>query len=524
MKSKLRGFFYAVLAFAAMTSAPWSARPAFASPSASFSGPTIVGATTFNTTQQAICSGSTITVQVTVTPTYDSSGTCLNLGGSPPVRRTATGSGTVSVTANGTTLTCASNVTGGLCSGTISVGSEGINTVSIVANLTDGNTTTSCSGGTSPTASPTASTKYALDEQAPTLTIQAYSPAPTGTPALPTINAGDSLTVQTQLTDGSSGTQFTLKFSGYMDSTTIGPFSDTDNFTGPSGNNDDGIAPTNNNTIALKTACDTPGGTYTAKVEADTKNLCGGDYAAIIADPAKTHGGDSGNDTSGTFRVVGAPPPLHDQTLVLSEFPTGDYGIDQCFTNQLQSHPSKVVNDPGTVHIASIITATPPSCADTTPSNTFSNTMITLDLPSGFAWYRTGNSPLAHVFVGQPSTPPPGFDLHSGYPLTEVTSSAQINQVSLTEATVDLSSVDVGLGPGVIPDDDVVFVRAHAIWALSTPAGPDGTYTFTDSVTATIGSQSYDASSSVDITSNPTCVNSGFLCVDGLENATACNP
>ena len=472
---------------------------AWATPFSSFSNLSISPSSPFNSIK-AVCSPATnITFSVDVTPTFDPINTCVNTATSgPAVKVRAAGGGTLTgVTANGVPL---SNTSGSTWSGTISVGSEGLNTITVIATATDSVTTTSCSpGGNNATGTSTdTSAKYVTDQQAPTLEIQAYAPGPVDPSPIPQIHAGEAITVHTQLTDGSSGTAVSITLSTSAGPGTIDPFTDdTDTFGGPSGPNDNGKAPTKNNSIALQTLCSTTPGIYTMRVDADTKDLCGNFFPTITKDPAKTHDGDSGNDPSGTFEVL-SPVSLSTITHVISEFPGGDYGIDQCFTSV--AGKKKLANNPGSVHIAAVVTSTVPGdCSDLT----IANPKIVLTLPLGFGYLLTGGSPAAHVFIGEGT----GFDLHNPVGFTEVTASAGIT-VSGNTITVDLSSVDVGPGPGVIPTGLTIYARAHAVYSGPGAPSADTSFGFTTMASANVGALT--ASHTETIVGNPSAG-----CVDG---------
>ena len=481
-----------------------------ASPSVSFTSPSVNPTSVFNVTQKAVCQTPSVTVQATVAASFDAAGTCVKPSGA---RALATGTGTMVVTASDGTNTATLSPSGGVYSGTLPVVADGPATVTFTATASDGLTATPCSPpSTAQNASANASAKYVSDQVAPSLIIQSYSPGPSGGSSIPRIQQGQSISVHVQLKDGSSGTPVAIKTSASSaGSPDLGPFEDDLTFAGPNGSNDNGKAPPKNDVIALNTTCATPPGIYTMMVEADPQDLCGNSFAPLIDDPAATHDGASGNDKSGTFEILAnAATGLQDTVGVLSEFPTGDYGVDQCFTSALAR--KKVVSNPGTVHIDTIISADN-GCGDGGGGATISNVQITLNLPNGFKYYRTGASPLAHIFIGAPNlTPAPGFDLHSGTPLVEVTDAVIITQVSSTVATLDLSNVDVGLGAGVVPAGDTIFTRAHAIWASTTvPAGADQTLTFANSATADSDQGPLSASSSYGIVSNPS-----VGCIDGL--------
>jgi hypothetical protein len=173
--------------------------------------------------------------------------------------------------------------------------------------------------------------------------------------------------------------------------------------------------------------------------------------------------------------------------MVVSELPpVGDYAEMTCFNATLGgADKTKVNNYPGSVHITATIKTTGP-CSG---FGTISNPKITLTLPVDFSFADSGPSPKAHVFIGPPCAAPSNcaFDLHSGAPLTEVTA-AVLKKISVSgqTVTVDLSGLDVGQGPGVIPSDYAIYVRAHAMLAATvTAVPPTGTeYIFRTEATA----------------------------------------
>lgn len=378
-----------------------------------------------------------------------------------------------------------------------------------------------------------AGTTYVADEQPPTMLVQAYSPGPPGicsvttttscaTDAdcpngetclnIPQVQQGSDLDVDVKFNDGSSGTPFTIKLSA-SDGNPPDDLASmiSDNFGGPSGANDDGKAPPKTNTLTLHTECSTPVGTYSVEAEGDTQDLCGNSFDPIGPNPAQTDpcgkGIDPntgltqcGNDKTGTFQVTPGVQ-LEDQTGVVSQLTNGDYGIDQCFASAQANR--KVVNTPGSVHITSILTSTGP-CASLT---TLTDPVITLTLPPGFKFDKTGGSPLAHVFVGSGT----GFDLHSGAPLTEITSPS----VSISSPSTDLAgniSITVSL-TGSFPADGTIYVRAHAIYSAPSPASSNQTFTFSTSATTGSDAGQLSNSSSYSIVANPT---TGTCNADGL--------
>jgi len=100
-----------------------------------------------------------------------------------------------------------------------------------------------------------------------------------------------------------------------------------------------------------------------------------------------------------------------------------------------------------------------------------------------------------------------GFDYH--YPGPEVTvPKGMITGSSGQTLTVDLSSVDFGSGPGVIPSADSIYVRAHAVFN-GTSIPDNGTpYVFSTGCSANLtGIGPTSASSTQTVTANSGCVN-----------------
>jgi hypothetical protein len=79
------------------------------------------------------------------------------------------------------------------------------------------------------------------------------------------------------------------------------------------------------------------------------------------------------------------------------------------------------------------------------------------------------------VFVGDAGA---GFDLHSGAPLAEVSvKQSKPTKTGPSTVTIDLSSIDVGFGPGVIPASWTVYARGHIVYSGPAPTA-DNTYVF----------------------------------------------
>lgn len=100
---------------------------------------------------------------------------------------------------------------------------------------------------------------------------------------------------------------------------------------------------------------------------------------------------------------------------------------------------------------------------------------------NGFSFDTTGASPAAHVFVGPAAG---GFDYHYPGALAEVTALIPKPVVSGNTVTVNLSALNIGLGAGLIPASDTIYVRAHAKLSSIQIIPADGTeYVFRTSTT-----------------------------------------
>jgi hypothetical protein len=398
----------------------------------------------------------------------------------------------------------------GTFTGSLTEGSEGKTTVTVTANASESVSTqtdttlkhwgtiavpnTDCSGSplttdatvpgtpvlSSRDGSANDSNSYLIDKIGPTATIFNNPP---------TISQTESEIVHIKISDGSAGMPWSVTVTATGPSANQITTSDSDTF----GTSPDGIKKeTNAGPITLPTACDTPIGDYTVAATVDTQDLCGNLYDTInlVGDPFAV--------TSGTILAA--------QTGVLSQLTSGEYGIDQCFVDSVKQAGKKVIvnNTPGSVHIDTLVTSAG-TCAGL---GTISGVTLTLQLPdlvpdgtgtAGFSYEVTGASPNAHIFVGDGSG---GIDLHDGTPLTEVTD--QVAQVRSGQTiTIDLSGLDLGSGPGVIPASDTIFARAHARFNATTKNGqplPDTAFKFSSSATADVGS----AASDYYISGNPT--------------------
>jgi len=229
--------------------------------------------------------------------------------------------------------------------------------------------------------------------------------------------------------------------------------------------------------------------------EAQTEDLGGNDFDTIYSQYVDLPGNSDG-EAIDTFEVTPGVN-LGDQTLVVSELPpSGDYASMTCFTNRMSGR--KVSTFPGSLHITATVNTTGP-CKDFA---TISNPVISLTLPAGFSFADKGKSPTAHVFVGPAGG---GFDFHYPVTFTEVTSLVK-QTVSGQTDTVDLSNLDLGLGKGVIPSGDTIYVRAHAVYTKST-VSPDGTpFVFTTSTTAGLAGGTSTGSESQTVVASSLCV------------------
>jgi hypothetical protein len=465
---------------------------AWATPSITLGTVTLSGSD-FNGIKAVCGTTSNITVSVNVTSaSFDPSDTCVAV--SEGGKRRATGGGEVTVFANGVQLS--NGGAGSTYSGAIAVGPEGLNTVNVTATATDNyDLNNTCNpGGNKSSEDATTAVDYVTDKEPPTLEVKAYSPGPDPpTTIIPTINAGEAIALNVGIKNGSSGAPYSASLStSYPDSpSNLGPFTVNDSFNNPTHDKDDGIDKQEHvKDLALQTLSTTPGGIYTMKVELNTKDLCGNNFPTITKYPAEAN-----NNPSGTFEVLN-PVQLGIITHVVSEFPNGEYGIDECFTSVASK--KKITNNPGSVHIAAVVTSTAPTG--------ITNPVIALTLPEGFTFLLTGQSPAAHVFVGVPAG---GFDFHYPDPLVEVTASAVISGQATQIMTVDLSNVDVGLGAGVIPQEDTIYIRAHAIYTGPGAALTDSEYVFTTAVTADEGVATDDET----VIGNPSTTG---VCVNGI--------
>jgi hypothetical protein len=362
-------------------------------------------------------------------------------------------------------------------------GADGIHTITVTAYVSE-NVTTSTTvttsymsgdkcGGTvldskSATTPPVTVTKfgsgsatgtYILNINPPSLSIQTDS-------AQPQITQGGDHILHNVLAGGAERTNYTVVNTvtgpaGYISSATgTGAF-------GPSTPSGTGIAGREHDTVGVHIACDAPLGIYSATSTANTVDLL-----SFPFDPVVSTNTAQFDVNPGLF--------LKDQTTIVSELPPdGDYAPMSCFSST--QGPRNIINtSPGSLHISATVNTTGP-CAG------FSNitrTSVRLDLPVYFSYLDSGSSPKAHIFIGPAAA---GFDLHNPVTLKEVT--AMIPKADIVDSgvtlTVDLSHLDLGLGPGVIPSSNTIYVRAHVGYS-GTALPAEGTpYSFRTTTSAT---------------------------------------
>jgi hypothetical protein len=421
----------------------------------------------------------------------------------------------------------------GLYTGTLPtpvVADDGNHSVTVTAYLSDDVTTTtsittnnmsanSC-GGTilsSNRGTPTSSTvtkygtgsgtgTYVLDINPPVLNLKPIT-------AQHSIKQGGNKVLHNVLVGGSAMTNYSLTDTG------VGPVSNTatasggDNF-GPAGQRG-GIAPDKHDMISLHLPCGCAVGDYNvdpANTLANSADLAGNPFPPV----------SSANTESWT---VLPGESLEDDTTVVSELgPNLDYAEMTCFSTTLggPAGNQKVNASPGTLHITATIN-TMGDCAGFgtitfTPYTPGGLAPVSLTIPAGFSFMTSGNSPAAHVFIGPAAK---GFNLHYPVTLTEITlpNSAFINPGGdLQTLIVDLSAADLGLGKGVVPANNTIYVRAHARFSWgSVPL--DGTrYTFSTSTSAILPGMPgpMTAGSSQDVYALPAVETTSYkACVDG---------
>lgn len=363
-----------------------------------------------------------------------------------------------------------------------------------------GTTTTvgpTCDGGVTKTGSGSnTAASYVLDIYPPILTLKPDQ-------SQPTVLQGEDKNIHNVLIAGSAGTPYTL-----TDTVTSADQSYTNsaNGSGTFGPGKDGIASDDHDLVAVHIACDAPIGTYTANAVAHTVDL--GGFGGVPFDPlsSQDYTDNKGNDSGGaidTFQVLPGIA-LEDQTQVVSELVPGsppEYAPMTCFSSTTAKN-GKVTTFPGSLHITATVNTIGPCIG----VDNISGTVITLTLPVGFKFDVTGASPHAHVFIGPAAS---GFDFHYPQTLSEVTSLIPNPVISGQSVTVDLSNLDLGLGAGVIPASDTIYVRAHSVFSGTSAPGDNTQYVFTTSATSKLAGDTEPtiASSSQTVTALSACVN-----------------
>lgn len=346
---------------------------------------------------------------------------------------------------------------------------------------------------------------YILDINPPDLDIKNVSTDP--------ISQDADQTVHTQIKDGSTAQDYlltdTVTHTGGTSYSVASGLTPPLNF-GDNGNKDGKASPANDDLAVHIPAC-APTGTYTVSSRLRTGNICGNASAYDVA---------ASNNDSISFEVTGTSGgiALHVQTGVVSVLlPAGGYGIAECFVSTDTTQKRKIIinNNPGTVHITSIINLAD-TCGGGTvdPAVKYTPASVVLTVPEGFSFSDTGRSPRAHVFIGPAD---PGFDLH--YPSsdpnwTEITDLVrQINGASTD--TIDFATAAFKAAyPDGVSGDQTIYIRAHAQYSRTdAAAGSPETFVFGSQATGT-DSDGNDLDSGLetyDLIANPT----SEQCVDG---------
>lgn len=485
-----------------------------------------VSVSAVNATSPVLRTTGSVSISATVTPSYDAlpsathTDTCGPNG--PPAGKviqtitdiTYTIDKTLSVTAgdgiNSTVLT-GSSPGGGAFSGSLTPSTGADGSIPVTVSATVGDTITehkvvttvvwtgaSCTGdivSSTPVTTDTPITKsntgtgsgsYVLDVAAPVLTLHPVT-------SQPTVQQGQDKNIHNDLIAGSSGTAYTLT------DTVTGPgdYTASANGSGTFNPAKDGVAPSEHSTVGVKIACDAPVGIYTARAVASTVDL-GGNPFSTIQSVDVPGSGNSGGSAVDTFTVTPGFSLLS-QSLVVSELPpSGDYAPMSCFSSGTSGR--KVTTFPGSLHLTTVLNSTG-QCAGIT---NISGASVTLTLPFGFSFDVTGGSPAAHVF--RIAAGSGGFDYH--YPGPELVLPKSKISINGQTLTVDLSGVDFGLGVGVIPSADSIYVRAHAVFTGSTVPADGTQYVFQTGSSANLGGNSIlTASSQQVVTASQACVN-----------------
>jgi len=346
-----------------------------------------------------------------------------------------------------------------------------------------------CDSGATKTGSGYANGSYVLDINPPILTLKPDA-------SQPIVLQGEDKIIHNVMIGGSANTVYAL-----IDtiSSADNSYTSSANGSGTFGPGNDGIAPNEHDTVAVHIACDAPIGMYTASAAANTLDLGLNPFDQIFSqDYADNKGNDSGGATA-SFQV---DPGIYlsDQTLVVSELPpSGDYAPMSCFTSQQSGR--KVTTFPGSLHLTATVNTTGP-CAG---FGTISGTVITLKVPTGFSFDTTGASPAAHVFIGPSAS---GFDFHNPTTLAEVTNLIPKPKAVGSVVTVDLSNLNLGQGPGVIPSSDTIYVRAHAVFTGGSVPSDGTEFVFTTSTTSTLPTIGASTNTSTaTLTKSSACVN-----------------
>jgi hypothetical protein len=222
----------------------------------------------------------------------------------------------------------------------------------------------------------------------------------------------------------------------------------------------------------LAIPCSAAPGMYTGSVKVTgLSDAAGEKWGTIVATIAP---GDE------TFKVI-AGAELVTETVVLSQLDSGDYDLLNSFRTSADGKKTA----PGSMHIGTAVSGGAGQCAR---QNSFSNVVVKLLIPKGFIRLQTGNSPLAHVFIGEASN---GFDYHEGVPLIEVTGLTKLEEsIDLngnTVVTADLTQLNIGYGNGVFPNSYKIYVRSHIKYSGGLAgAVPNTVYSFASSVSGNV--------------------------------------
>jgi hypothetical protein len=375
----------------------------------------------------------------------------------------ADGKITVTVTAN-----VSEDVTTAVSTETINqtcTSSKGVTTCTTVSDTTvDSSNTVTKTGSGSNTGS------YILDINPPTLVLDPDSGQQ------PTVQQGGDKNMHNHMEQGSAGSSYTLTDTVTAPDT-VTTFSANGLGTfGPNGRAVD--------LVAVHLACDAPVGSYAMSATAATNDLGGNAFSPISYTSPET------------FNVVPGAA-LQNQTYIVSDTPDG-YNTMGCFNATTSG--KKISTNPGSFHLAALVNTTG-RCAGI---DSLSATVITLNLPLGFAFDVTGGSPAAHVFIVDAAN---GFDYH--YPGPEISlPKTAITGANSSTLTVNLNGVSINGGlPGVIPGNVTIYVRAHITFnGAATNGGTN--YLFTTNVNANLANVGLSsAAGSATLTNTLACTN-----------------